>query len=344
MSGFMSKFMSKKAEFDRVNSEKLQVGLVSPGSAYFESLPDKILQRIEKQSLENDKKLAFTLRNSEKFKVGLASPGSAYFEDLPEKILQGIEKQSLENARNLEFDLRNSEKFHIGLVPPDPAYFEGLTEKILQRIEKFGLENAKLNPAKLGNSELGNSELDSSELYNSELYNANLVTSKGDETFYSVPQLYFDNLPDQIFHRILVEKQNTPQEFSFVKHPPIVEKKIFTVKSIFERRSTKGFIHLLAAASVTLLFLFIGLDYKGKLVEKKFYAQLNQEERLKYRYGVDESVLEDELVSNDDVQNNKNLDPSAEIHGDILGGKKANNLNDRYLLHHTDDNTLFEEL
>jgi hypothetical protein len=94
----------------------------------------------------------------------------------------------------------------------------------------------------------------------------------------------------------------------------------------------------MVAASLGLLAIFSGIQWRQSYLEKLSYPILSQEDRLKYRFGIDESVLEDELVSNG------TNDSSIQMEQTLDKSKKDNSQNDRYLLSHPDSHTLLEEL
>lgn len=62
-----------------------------------------------------------------------------------------------------------------------------------------------------------------------------------------------------------------------------------------------GYLKILAAASICLLAVFAGIRIRQSYIEKASFPISSLEDRLKYRFGIDESVLEDELVSDSKI-------------------------------------------
>jgi len=90
-----------------------------------------------------------------------------------------------------------------------------------------------------------------------------------------------------------------------------------------------------AAASIALLALFTGLHYQSIIKSTNEYARSSTEERFNYRYDIDESLVEDELIGHSGIEI-ESADPIIQ---------RANTSEvERYLLDHLDIKTLIEEI
>jgi len=94
-----------------------------------------------------------------------------------------------------------------------------------------------------------------------------------------------------------------------------------------------GISRFAAAASIAALLVFTGIRFNISRERNKEYARSGTEDRFKYSYDIDESLVEDELVSHDDDDSVRVLKQSA-----------SPSTGDEYLLEHSDVNTLIEEI
>ncbi len=61
----------------------------------------------------------------------------------------------------------------------------------------------------------------------------------------------------------------------------------------------KPVIRYSIAASIALFIIFSGIKIRNSMIQPHLYSISNVDDRLKYKYGVDDGVLEDELVNTD---------------------------------------------
>ena len=135
-----------------------------------------------------------------------------------------------------------------------------------------------------------------------------------------VPEGYFKKLPLLINQLIYLRQE---QVISILKPGTRGSSKIFQLSRIA------------AAASIALVALFTGLHYQSLIKSTNEYAKTATEERFNYRYDIDESLVEDELIGQ----------PVTEIESanPIIKGADSSAA-ERYLLDHLDTKTLIEEI
>lgn len=137
---------------------------------------------------------------------------------------------------------------------------------------------------------------------------------------YTVPEGYFDRLPGIIAREVIsvseIKKKDRIRQLQ---------------KGAGTRRLTIS--KYAAAASIAALLVFTGIRFNISRERNKEYARSGTEERFNYRYDIDESLVEDELVSQDHDDSIRAMDRA----NDPSTGEK-------YLLEHGDVNTLIEEI
>lgn len=137
---------------------------------------------------------------------------------------------------------------------------------------------------------------------------------------FTVPEGYFKKLP-LLINQLIYRHQK--QVISVLK---------------FETRGSAKIFHLsriAAAASIALIALFTGLHYQSLIKSTNEYTKTATEERFNYRYDIDESLVEDELIGQ----------PVTEIESAIPIIKGADSsATESYLLDHLDTKTLIEEI
>jgi hypothetical protein len=283
-----------------------------------------------------------------------------YFHDLETRVLSLIALENFESTIHLNYVYSSPKDIfsihETGLKGPSESYFDSLKTKIFSKIDRYETENEFLDP--ILHDELIHTRYSIPDQYFSDLSGKILREIENPEILlekfnlerslpFSVPQDYFSNTSKNI--RVRTESLGSlfpPQNPSSENQAPGLyglvgrdEKNILNSSSpkrvpIFQKR----IFQYMVAASLGLLAIFSGIQWRQSYLEKLSYPILSQEDRLKYRFGIDESVLEDELVSNG------TNDSSIQMEQTLDKSKKDNSQNDRYLLSHPDSHTLLEEL
>ena len=137
---------------------------------------------------------------------------------------------------------------------------------------------------------------------------------------FTVPKGYFENLP-LVINRLTYQRKEL----------------MIPVLRLLSTGSGRIFnlSRIAAAASIALLALFTGLHYQSIIKSTNEYARSSTEERFNYRYDIDESLVEDELIGHSGIEI-ESADPIIQ---------RANTSEvERYLLDHLDIKTLIEEI
>jgi|GEM_PF-752403 len=284
--------------------------IFSVPEGYFYDLEEKIISRVAVETFESSAILerlnTFTDSPSSplplNWEAGFKAPSENYFDTLSTRIFSKIERQESET----EFldPLLHEELKRTQFAIPN-QYFETLSSRIIKGIE---------NPDEL-------------------LEKFNLEKSHP----FQVPQDYFSNVSSNLGQKIenlTRPSQSIEKLIRSAPHgesDPGINHSGFKMVSIIRKRNFQW----LAAACITILAIFSGIQIRNTYLDKVAYPILSQDDRLKYRFGIDESVIEDELVS--DGMNESTKTPDEERN-------PSNSVNDQYLLSHPDTHTLLEEL
>jgi len=271
---------------------------------YFDHLNQRILAHIALENFENSVKengqKGPEFRSYSRLVKGLKEPSENYFDQLSARVFARIQAKQEEDPIEL---VQFSKGKDPGFLVPE-GYFESLMGKIQMHLDE---PESRLNPFHLDQS-----------------------------LPFQVPENYFDKSKIAVQSRI--KKPNTSE--AFIKTLVVENKSLEHSKSeaksipLFRRRM----IRYAAVACFILFALFGGRQIRQVYLEKVAYPITTPEDRLKYHFGIDESVLEDELIS--DVDNNTQVN----VESAVEKSPKTNIKNDRYLLSHPDSNTLLEEL
>lgn len=303
-------------------------------------------------NLESSSKFALGEKGMQAEQIFFLPEG--YFMDLEERIpsiifLESFDSPAFKNTKNtpsLQNNLNQESGTPIGFKIPTENYFDTLSTRILSKIDRQESEIEFLDP--LLHKELKNTQFSIPEFYfeqlpekirgeidNPESILDNFKLEKAHP--FTVPNQYFEEIHYSAGSKLtefLAQSSHAMDEASVIS---IANRKIesgLNKKSFLPIRKL-GYLKILAAASICLLAVFAGIRIRQSYIEKASFPISSLEDRLKYRFGIDESVLEDELVSDSKIDTK----PGSE-----LSLEKKNTQNDQYLLSHPDSNTLLEEL
>jgi len=266
---------------------------------------------------------------SENFKLGKSGSKMEPIFQVPDGYFEKLEGKITASLDSVLPDLHSSHpKIGLGLAIPSENYFDDLNQRIMDRI----MEEEMLRDSNLHLPELK-------------------------KVPFKVPPQYFEEFSSKIQEKIL-EEEPIFKDFEITNQLPFqvptnyfgslsnrIEEKVIPRQglgakliSLSRNQGIRNFSKLLVAASISSILIFIGIRIQHTNSNTKIFASSSQEDRLKYKYGVDESILEDEIIQ----------DPSAELVNDSSQNpapqNSINKVNDRYLLSHGDSNTLLEEL
>lgn len=234
--------------------------------------------------------------------------------------------KNLEDQIQSQINLRLVSLDQAGIKKPPIDYFNHLEPRVLNRITSNSFKIPETYFNSLSKKILGKIE---------ESIAMESILDPGIGHPFIVKDGYFGNLSNDILNKIPVEQDFKSLDLTLIKSLSEKNIEIKTnpvnpgFRKVWQLPSTQFISRFLVAASLALLITFVGIKItKNQNLNNDKYPKLTQEEGLKYRYGVDESVLEDEII-NQDVS---------------LGSQNSLNKNDQYLLSHSDDNTLMEEL
>ena len=135
-----------------------------------------------------------------------------------------------------------------------------------------------------------------------------------------VPEGYFKRLP-LLINRLIYQRQELM--IPVLKPESTGSGRIFNLSRIA------------TAATIALIALFTGLHYQSLINSTNEYARTATEERFNYRYDIDESLVEDELIGQSTAES-MSSDPITE--------RTDSSASERYLLDHFDIKTLIEEI
>lgn len=139
-----------------------------------------------------------------------------------------------------------------------------------------------------------------------------------------VPENYFKELPVIILGLVKSLKERTDKPF---------QTRVFKTGNL---KRILTYPRIAAAASIIFLGTFAGIRFKSIINMNHEYAQSATEERFNYRYDIDESLVEDELIGTAGNQ--------QQGAGAANSNESDTSTSEKYLLEHIDINTLIEEI